>query len=291
MRTASLPDGDYTEEHGKVYLSKRVKQKYRETMAKKYGLDSAIYDVRVRGIFPRAADDVVIPWSWANRAQQLEIPCTFDPIADDVTLVVDPSRGGGAETVIGEFRRGYCLNLQGEKVTSTTQIVNRVKEVVQRITGNGLRLREIIVDEPGIGGGVIDQLRAQGLPVRPYNGGWGLVKEVDPADDIRQFANRRARDWWNVRRKLEMNLLPLPVDDVLLGQLTSLKFKYNIGEKIVCESKEDLKDRLGKEASPDRADVIVMGTCPWYESGMTHEDIQPGDISTGGDRPSMPDYA
>lgn len=289
----NIKNGAYHPQHGRVYLSKRVKQRYRDVMAKKYGVDSAIYDVRVRGIFPRAADDVVIPYAWAERAMTLDVPRPemFDPIIDGVTIVVDPSRGGGASTVIGTFRKGYCLSLNGTKVTSTTQIVNMVHEEVMKLIALGLRLEEVIVDEPGIGGGVIDQLRAINLPVRPYNGGWPLVKDVDPSDDIRQFANRRARDWWNVRRKLEMNQLPLPQSDELLGELTSLKYKYNGQEKIVCESKEDLKDRLGKEASPDHADVIVMGTAPWYSDLTTPGDIRPEDIIVGGNRPQMPDWA
>lgn len=292
----STPDhpfksGDYHPEHGRVYLSSRVKPKYRDTMAKKYGKESAIYDVRVRGIFPRAADDVVIPWLWASKAMQQEIPCIFDSIADPVTIVVDPSRGGGASTVIGQFRRGYCISLNSHKVTSTTQIVNFVHDEVLGLIAQGLALSIIIVDEPGIGGGVIDQLRAINLPVRPYNGGWGLQQKIDPPDDVRQFANRRARDWWNLRRKLEQGLLPLPNDEELLGQLTSLKFKYNPSEKIVCESKEDLKNRLGKEASPDKADVIVMGTCPWYAANMTSVEVTEADIICGPARPSMPDYA
>lgn len=287
----NIENGGYHPDHGRVYLSDRVRPKYRETMGKKYGYDSAIYDVRVRGIFPRAADDVVIPFAWAERAMHQEIKTIFDAQADGVTLVVDPSRGGGAETVIGIFRKGYCLELNGFKVTSTTKIVQMVQDTVLKITSQGLRLITIIVDEPGIGGGVIDQLRAQNLPVRAYNGGWGLVKDVDPSDDIRQFHNRRARDWWNVRRQLEMGRLPLPFDDVLLGQLTSLKFKYTPGEKIVCESKEDLKDRLGKEASPDRADVIVMGSAPWYSQSASPDTLRPEDIILGDSRPEYPFWA
>lgn len=294
FESLNIPSGGYHPDHGNVYLSARVKKKYREVMEKKYGLDSAIYDVRVRGIFPRAADDVVIPFSWGERAMMLPA-ANFDLMdarMDGVTLVVDPSRGGGAETVIGRFRKGQIEYLNGYKVTSTTQIVQKVHEEVLKIIQQGLMLTEIIVDEPGIGGGVIDQLRALNLPVRPYNGGWPLVKDVDPQDDCRQFLNRRARDWWNVRRKLELNQLPLPHDEVLLGQLTSLKFKYSPGEKIVCESKEDLKNRLGKEASPDRADVIVMGTAPWYAANVTGHDITEADLFIGfGNRYSMPDYA
>jgi hypothetical protein len=282
-----IKQGEYVVGHGRVYYSKRVKARYVATMKKKYGDDSAVFDVRVRGIFPRAADDVVIPFVWAQEAMRLEVPHVFDIINDGNTIVVDPSRGGGAETTIGTYRRGYCLKLEGHKITSTTQIVTLVKEEVLRITGRGERLNTIIVDEPGIGGGVIDQLRNENLPVTPYNGGWGLRPGVDPADDIRMFANRRARDWWNVRRQIEQRRLPLPDDEVLLAQLTTLKFRYRTGDqKIVCESKEDLKDRLGKEASPDRADNIVMGTCPWYEAAAVHGALTEDDVEFGevGDR-------
>jgi phage terminase large subunit len=291
FESLNIEQGGYHPQHGYVYLSARVRKRYRETMAKKYGLDSAVYDVRVRGIFPRAAEDVVIPWEWAERAQEMEMPTIFDGIADPVTIVIDPSRGGGAETVIGIFRRGYCLKLHPMKVTSTTQIVNKVHEIVLKLQGKHIGLATIIVDEPGIGGGVIDQLRAKNLPVTPYNGGRGMKPNVDPAEDCRMFANRRARDWWHLRRRLETNSLPLPRDgagDVttLIGQLTCLKFHYNQQEKIVVESKEDLKDRLGKEASPDRADVIVMGTAPWYGEAVA-DTLSEEDILFGDDRPQL----
>jgi hypothetical protein len=283
----NIKQGQFVPLHGHVYLSPRVRERYRTTMEKKYGIDSAIYDVRVRGIFPRAAEDVIIPFSWAEAAMMLNTPSQFDPVADGVTLVVDPSRGGGAETSIGDFRKGYCIKLTGHKVTSTTAIVTLVKERVLAITGSGQRLNTIIVDEPGIGGGVIDQLRAENLPVQPYNGGWPLVKGQDPDDDIRMFANRRARDWWHVRRLIEQGRLPLPHDEVLLAQMTTLKFHYRTNDqKIVCESKEDLKNRLGKEASPDRADVIVMGTAPWYSAAEVHGNLGENDVFFGetGDR-------
>lgn len=279
-----IKQGDYVPGHGHVYYSSRVRKKYVDTMAKKYGKDSSIFDVRVRGIFPRSADDVVIPWAWANAMRGMPLPVSFDAYADGVTLVVDPSRGGGAETALGLFRKGYCFDLWAFKngTTSTTPVIDAVHEaILQKIIGKGLRLLEIIVDEPGIGGGVIDALRKEGLPVRAYNGGRPMVKDVDPVDDVRQFKNIRARDWWNVRRKLELGLLPLPDDETLIGQLTSLKFKYSTDEKIVCESKEDLKDRLGKEASPDRADVIVMGSAPWYATSAAPHTLSEDDVMIG----------
>lgn len=298
FESLNIKPGDFVQGHGRVYLSKRVKQRYRDTMAKKYGKDSAIYDVRVRGIFPRSADDVVIPWEWANRAQGMALP-TFDPIADPVTIVCDPSRGGGAETAIGLFRRGLCYKLWAFKngTTSTTPVINAVREaVLQEVVMQGLILATIIVDEPGIGGSVIDALRRgengiPGLPVTAYNGGLPMKVGVDDPDDIRMYKNKRMKDWWNVRRRLELGQLPLPYDDILLGQLTSLKFYYGTDEKMVCESKDDLKDRLGPEASPDRADVIVMGSAQITGHLGAVNEISEEDIIVGRDRDTanMPD--
>jgi hypothetical protein len=104
-----------------------------------------------------------------------------------------------------------------------------------------------------------------------------MVKEVDPEDECRMFANKRARDWWHLRRALEKGTLPLPMDETMVNQLASLKFTYNGQEKIVVESKQDLKDRLGPEASPDRGDVIVMGTCPWYTAAAVHATLDEDD--------------
>lgn len=295
--TLGIKQGEFVPGHGHVYYSKRVRPRYVATMEKKYGRDSAIFDVRVRGIFPRAADDVIIPWEWANRAPGIEGLPTFDPIADQVTLVVDPSRGGGAETALGLFRRGLPYKLWAFKngTTSTTPVIDAVNEaILQEIIGKGLLLAEIVVDEPGIGGGVIDVLRKQGLPVRAYNGGINMKANVDSIDDFRQFVNIRSRDWWSVRRKLELGLLPLPGDlnerEILIGQLTSLKYKYQ-HEKILCESKDDLKDRLGKEASPDRADVIVMGTSKSIGHIGAVKELSEEDVQYGEDRPTayMPD--
>ena len=286
-----LENGHHHPQHGNIYYSKRVTAKYVETMDKKYGRDSATFDVRVRGIFPRAADDAIIPFEWAERASMLPTPTNdmFDQVADQVTLVVDPARGGGAETAVGTFRRGICLKLIAKKAPSTAQSVNMVIEEIHNLVASGLKLSLIIVDEPGVGGGTIDGLRALGFPVRPYNGGARFVRGEDPDEDIRMFTNRKARDWWNLRRKLEQGNYPIPNDETLVNQLASVKYEY-INEKIKVEGKEDLKDRLGKDASPDRADVLVMGCAPWFDSPMVHATIELEDMIPGNDRPA-PDQA
>ncbi len=272
-------------EHGRIYYSKRVKPKYCQTIEKKYGKDSAVYDVRVRGIFPRASDDAIFPLEWAERAALLEPP-SFDKRADGFTVIVDPSRGGGAETAIGVARKGILLHVEGHRgMTSSPQVSNAVHEIVLLWQSKGLRLDEIICDLPGVGGGVVDNLRRDfNYPVRAYDGGKPMVKGVDPEDDCKMFVNRRARDHWRVRRKLEQGVYPIPNDEVMIGQMASIKYKYTTTEKIQVESKQDMKDRLGPEASPDRSDVLVMAGSPHYNAETTTVVIQEGDLISGDDR-------
>lgn len=76
------------------------------------------------------------------------------------------------------------------------------------------------------------------------------------------------------------------VDDTLLvNQLASVQYGYNEKEKILVESKNKMRDRLGEEASPDRADVVVMGRAPWYSYRATNIAVTADDIIEGEDRP------
>lgn len=259
-----VEQGGYHPAHGYTFYSKRVTKKYRETMARKYGSESAVFDVRVRGVFPRHQDDAVIPFQSAEAAALREPPAPLDPVADPVRIVMDPSRGGAAETVVGAFRRRACVRMQAYKTTNTEACVDLLADAVAYWKTKGVTISHVIVDEPGVGGGVVDSAKRREIPVIGYHGGRGLVKGVDPAEDCRMFANVRARDWWNVRRMFEAELVSMPNDNTLVDQLASVKYAYNKQDKIQVEAKYDLIKRLGEDASPDRADVIVMGLAPWY---------------------------
>jgi hypothetical protein len=249
---------------GKIYVSRRVSESYRQTMARKYGKDSPVYDVRVRGLFPTNDDRVVIPIVWAERAQYVPLP-HFDPVADTVHLCMDVARFGGDETTLGIYRRGHQLALKAWPRTSTNECVDILLEYARSIQSDGLILGRVIIDEPGVGGGVVDQARRANLAVRPYNGGGSVSAENgDPEEDIRMFATRRSRDWWYLRRILERGRTHIVEDETLINQLSSVRYEYNEREKILVESKRKMRERLGEDASPDRADNLVMGLAPYY---------------------------
>ena len=286
LKSINTEQGDEHKDHGRVYFSNRVTKKYRDTMAKKYGPESGVYDVRVRGVFPKQEDQAVVPLQWAERAQGLMPPPDhFDKVADPVTLVLDVARFGGDETVLGQFRRNIpCAPLRTWPKTSTEACVHILLEAKRYWEAQGIAVIRTIVDEPGVGGGVVDSGRHAGLVITPYNGGQGMTKGVDPDDDCRMFPNKRSRDWWVVRRRLELQDLPLPDDDVLIAQLASVHYDYNEKERIQVESKKRMRERLGEDASPDRADVIVMGCAPWYSTGAQNNIIQMDSVLFGADR-------
>ena len=285
IETTDLKQGEETEKDGAVYYSKRVTKKYVHTMTKKYGADSGVFDVRVRGIFPRHDDKAIIPLAWAQAAAAIPLP-QFDKIADPVTIVMDVSRQGADETTCAAFRKGHLVRMNTWPKTSTVQCEDILVEEKLYWEELGLTVARIIVDEPGVGGGVVDGARRRGLPITPYHGGESLKKGKDPEEDIRMFQNRRARDYWNVRRAMELGRVSILDDETTINQLASVQYDYNTkSEKIQVESKRDMRDRLGEDASPDRADTIVMGLAPWYSFQSANTFIDEEDVVYGNDRP------
>lgn len=279
---------------GKVFVSPRVTQKYRTVIAAKYGAESAIYDVRVRGVFPRQDDKAVIPLAWAERARYVPLP-TLDRFAHPVKLVMDVARAGGAKTTLGAFRGGHLVRLQKWPKTSTPQCVDILKDGLTYWQGMGVDVELIVIDEPGVGGGVLDEAVRRGMPAVGYHGGKPLKEDNgDDEDDRLMFSNRRARDWWSARRLFEREGFSISIEDdalaeELVNELASVHYGYNQQEKIKVESKDDMRARLGDQASPDLADTVIMGLAKVYSTQAAVASMLDQDLElslSGDDRPT-----
>lgn len=287
LKMLELEPGEEHREHGKVFYSSRVTKKYVDTMVRKYGASSGVFDVRVRGIFPREEDMAIIPLAWAQAAAQRPLPI-FDKIGDPVTIVMDVARMGADETVIAVFRKGHQIRMKTWAKTTTEQCVDHLLDEQAYWDAHGIAVQRVIIDEPGVGGGVVDSARRRGINVTPYHGGESLKQGKDPDNDIRMFANRRARDYWHVRRLFETGQVSIMDDEATINQLASIHYDYNERDKIQVESKTKLRDRLGDDASPDRADAIVMGLAPWNSFNTPNVMVDEKDLWFGEDR-EIPD--
>jgi hypothetical protein len=107
----------------------------------------------------------------------------------------------------------------------------------------------VAVDDTGVGGGVTDMLREQGMSVVPVNFG-------SAAENPERFANLKAEIFWNLREDFEKKNISIPDDPVLMNQLASIKYGLTSKGQIKIESKDDAKKRGLR--SPDRADALAI---------------------------------
>jgi hypothetical protein len=116
--------------------------------------------------------------------------------------------------------------------------------VIKAITDNKPILT--IIDEGGLGAGVLDRLLEQQYKVRGINFG----SKADSAT----YGNKRAEMWGEMRDWLKGAYIPN--DRELRADLIGPTYKLNSMGQIMLERKEDMKRRGA--ASPDSADAIAV---------------------------------
>jgi hypothetical protein len=243
-----------------------------------WGADSPLYQVRVLGNFPEQGEDSLISLQWVEAAQEREI----DRVGGDgvgansaaCELGVDVARFGADESVC-YVRRGAII-LHGEywRGADTVASAGRVAAL-----GRDHGAAIIRVDDPGIGGGVTDQLRS-------LRRAGDLKAEVQAiivnqaARDKEKFYDRRSELYWGLRERFKTGDISIPSDDALLSQLTALRYSYTPRGQIRVEGKDELKKRRpvgAKWQSPDRADALMLtyasGGERWAPAALAGEGV------------------
>ena len=194
-----------------------------------------------QGEFPDQGDDTLVAVSDIDAAVAMD---DWQADGGPRVMAVDVARFGADSSCIA-YRDGNRIErLEVIHQLDTMAVTGRV---VNGAANYGAE--RIYVDDVGVGAGVVDRLKEQGLPVVGLNVG-------RPAGDRRLFANLRAEGYWELRRLLRDGGLRLPNDLRLIGELSDLKYQYNSDGRILMESKEDMKARGG--SSPDVADAVML---------------------------------
>lgn len=217
-----------------------------KNMALRYGEDSNVYRVRVLGEFPASEDDVVIPLFLAEAAVGRDV----EKAEGKVVWGLDVARFGSDRTCLAKRQKNYLLEppkvWRGKDTMQTTGIVVREYED----TPHHERPDHIMVDSIGVGAGVVDALREQGLPARGIN-----VAEIASVSE--QYMRLRDELYWRMREWFEQRDCYLPEGcDSLIAELTIPKYEVRSNGKIKVEAKDDIKRRLPH--SPDMADAFML---------------------------------
>lgn len=231
----------------------RISQEWADQRKRQWGENSAIYQNRVLGEFAASDEDGVVPLAWVELANERwrEWDDAGRPLNKLTTVGVDVARSGADKTVFALRYNQTISELRRTSKEDTMQTTGRVAGILQAHGG------QAVVDVIGIGAGVVDRLREQGLAVVAFN----AAERTDARDRSSElgFTNMRSAGWWCLRELLDPaneQTVALPPDDLLAGDLTAPHWKVVSGGKVQIESKDEIRVRLGR--STDDGDAVVM---------------------------------
>ena len=203
------------------------------------------------GEFPTSEDGALIPLRWIEAAAARSLPEKGTKRA-----AVDVARFGSDSTVIGVRVGSVLKEVQVIRGADNGEVVGAVKRVAY-----DQHPSSIAVDVIGLGGGVVDRLREDGID------GILAVNVAQAAFDPERFANRRAELYWGLRERFRLGDIQIMDDPLLVEELSSIRYRLNAMGKIQIETKEEMKKRVHR--SPDRADMLMMlfdSSCEWVDA-------------------------
>jgi hypothetical protein len=211
---------------------------YQQIIAE-YGEDSDEARVEVYGDFPKSGQDQFIAPHLVDDA--MKRPQWKDMTAP-VVIGVDPARGGMDSTVIAVRKGRDIVAIKRFRGDDTMTTVGHVIEAIEEY-----RPTLTVIDEGGLGYGILDRLTEQKYKVRGVNFGWKAKNPV-------MWGNKRAEIWGAMRDWLKS--ASLPQDRLLKADLVGPMKKPNSAGTIFLEGKKEMKAR--GLASPDAADAIAV---------------------------------
>lgn len=204
-----------------------------------YGADSAQAHVEVYGQFPNAGDDQFIPNSYVDDA--MKRPKHKDDTAP-IVIGVDPARFGSDATVIAVRQGRDIVELRRHRGADTMEVVGHVIEAIEDYNP-----AMVVIDEGGLGAGIVDRLKEQRYKIRGVNFGNKASKPM-------MWGNKRAEMWGAMREWLKT--ASVPNERMLKSDLIGPMTKPDSKGALFLESKKDMKAR--GLASPDAADAIAV---------------------------------
>jgi len=184
------------------------------------------------------------------------------PKSDDKYIIGDVARKGRDRAVIGyweglQLKEIYVLKYEIKKNTSRT-----AKWIINLAEKKGVRRSHIAVDEDGVGGGVVDQIKG----CRGFINNAAAIQppkaKKDPDKKV-NYGNLKTQCYFELARLAEEGKVGIDepddssIKEFLGEELEQIKQKdIDKDGRIYLVGKEIVKEKLGR--SPDFADMVMM---------------------------------
>ena len=246
----------------------QISKKWADQRIRQYGRNSQFVQCHVLGNFYAADEDSVIPLSWVEAAVERWYAWEADgrpELPGPHAVGVDVARFGADMTVMAVRLGPVLTELRRFAKQDTMATSGRVKGLLDTDPA-----MTAVVDTDGIGGGVYDRLREQGARCEPFTAQKSAGNRRDLSGQYR-YSDWKSYAWYRMREALDPRNDPvicLPDDDLLMGDLTTPKYKVESGARIKVEGKKEVRLRIGR--SPDDGDAAVCAwsveTASWLEA-------------------------
>lgn len=244
----------------------------------KYGVESPIYQSRVRGVSPDQASDGLIRRRWLEDAAARYLArVQAGTVPQEIT-------GKGVDVANSEHGDRACI------VDFAGNVVVRVdafpcpdanvlgRKITLEVQAADLLPMRVGVDAIGVGAGTVNEARRLGIRVNALNASapaMGMVEKLPDGGrlewggDVNQFKNLRSQMYWQLREDFRTGVIDMERDDGLWEELLTPTFADE--PKTVVEAKDEIRARLGR--SPDKADALAMGN--WVRSRALDRKVAP----------------
>lgn len=232
-----------------------------------------LFRVKVRGMFPKVSEDVLIPYEWieiANRNWQELQDMNFIPVKS-CKLGVDVAGMGRDNSVLCPRYGNYVPKFDVHQSAGRADHMHVVGMAIPYLKKKGAKA---FIDTIGEGAGVYSRLLEEEF-ANAFS-----CKYSEGADNLHditgeyEFANMRAylywalRDWLNPKNGFGAALPPC---DQLMEEATETKWKFLSNGKIIIEPKEDIKKRIKR--SPDYMDALANTFYPKAYDFISDEEL------------------
>jgi len=252
---------------GREVIPGAVSRQAVEDAAREFGPESGYYAVVVLGQFADDAAAQLISRAWVDAAIARWHAGDLAGVANDTNpllIGVDVARGGADRTTLvkaqatGHVDEIVALRIPDLSLARQAIEAKLTKWGVRR-EGMDAALRPgraalVTIDANALGGGPADELEGRGWPVERFFG-QGAPSEWDPTLS-KKFVNRRAASAWALRDAFAEGRVAIPPNPELVAEVLAHQYVHRPDGKIILESKDELRSRLGR--SPDLFDALAM---------------------------------
>lgn len=220
-----------------------------------WGEDSARYAVRVRGDFPREAENAVIGLGLVEAARARHDAALEDPLTGRFAVGVDVARFGDDLTVIQGVYEDRPVPPAVHRKQDNVEVAGHVMDYVaaERARSGYIGPVDVKVDDLGNGGGVTDTLRHSpravelGIVVMPIT--------VSHTATSGGYSTLRDQLWFALRDWLK-EAGHLPPDTTRETELLAPTYSFDSRGRAKVASKDEIKAVLGR--SPNYADALAL---------------------------------